>query len=129
MAEPVTVAIAAAIATGAVTKVTEYATEGTVDTFKSLCRAVFARFRSEPEAQEALDEARLDTGDTEVLTVVAEHLERAEREDPEIGRLMGDLRSTVSQEGAGSVSNQIHGSVSGNARVYQGRDFHGDIRL
>lgn len=129
MADPATLAIATAVVTGAVTKITETATEDTLASFKSLCKAVFARFRSDPRAQEALDEARLEPEDPEALTAVAEHLARAEGEDPGIGRLMDQMRQEVVQEGEGAVHNSIQGDVSGQARVVQGRDFHGDVRL
>ncbi len=129
MADPATLAIATAIVTGAVTKITESATDGTVTAFRSLCRAVFARFRSRPEAQEALDEARLAAEDPAALATVVEHLEHAESEDPGIRRLMDELRREVVQEGDGAVYNSIQGGVSGHARVIQARDFHGDITL
>ncbi|WP_435108329.1 hypothetical protein [Nocardiopsis synnemataformans] len=129
MADPVTLAIAAAVVTGAVGKITEAATGGTVAAFKSLRKAVFARFRSDPESQQALDDALLEPEDPEALAAVAEHLERAEGADPGIRGLMQELRREVVQEGDGAVHNSIQGDVSGKARVFQGRDFHGDIHL
>ncbi|MFE1169434.1 hypothetical protein [Nocardiopsis sp. NPDC058789] len=132
MADPVTTAIVAALATASATKLGDGLGEGVVTTFKSLYRAVTKRFRSEPEAQEALDELRLEQDDAGAVEAVSAHLERAAREDPEIGRLLAELRSEVreiNQAGEGSVVNQIHGDVSGSARVIQGRDFHGGIHL
>lgn len=132
MADPVTAAIIAALATASATRLGEGLGEGVVSTFKSLYKAVTRRFRSEPEAQEALDDLRLEEDDAEALGVVSMHLERAAHEDPEIGRLLEELRSGVNeinQEGDGTVVNQIHGDVSGTARIVQGRDFHGGIHL
>lgn len=129
MADPATLAIATAVVTSAVTKITESATDGTVAAFKSLCKAVFLRFRSAPQAQDALDGARLEPDSPKALAAVAEHLERAEGEDPEIRRLMQVLRQEVVQEGDGAVYNSIQGEVSGGARVFQGRDIHGNVNL
>ncbi|PWV44373.1 hypothetical protein [Nocardiopsis sp. L17-MgMaSL7] len=132
MADPVTATIVAALAAASATKLGEGLGEGVVTTFKSFYRAVTKRFRSEPDAQEALDDLRLEQSDTKAVETVSVHLERAAREDQEIGRLLAQLRSDVAginQEGEGSVVNQIHGDVSGSARVIQGRDFHGGIHL
>lgn len=130
MADPVTITIATAIATGAAKKLGESVSEGTVATFKSLCKSVFARFRSTPGAQEALDNARLESDDPDALTAVAEHLEQAEREDPQVRELMEVLRrEVVPEDRGGTVHNTIHGDVSGNARVVQADHIRGDIRF
>ncbi|WP_017574034.1 hypothetical protein [Nocardiopsis halotolerans] len=129
MPEPDTLAIASAVAANSVTRITESATDDTTTTFRSLCRAVFARFRTDSEAQAALDEARLEPNDPHALTIVAEHLERAEEEDSGIRELMEGLRGEVAQGGGSIVVNRIAGNVGGDARVYQGRDFHGDLHL
>lgn len=129
MSDPAGIAIVTAIVTTSVQKISESVTESTVDSFKSLCKKVFARFRSIPEAQEALDEARLDSDDNTALETVAGHLHRAEQEDPEIARLMAELRGAAETGDGGSVTNTIHGGVSEEAKVVQGRDFHGDLRL
>ncbi|WP_017582814.1 hypothetical protein [Nocardiopsis valliformis] len=132
MADPVTTAIIAALATASATKLGEGLGDGVVSTFRSLYKAVTRHFRSDPEAQEALDDLRLDEHDTEAMDVVSTHLDRAAHEDPEIGRLLEELRSEVNeinQEGDGTVVNQINGNVSDSAKVIQGRDFHGGIHL
>lgn len=132
MADPVTAAIVAALATASATKLGEGIGNGAVSTFKSLYKAVTRRFRSDPEAQEALDDLRLDEHDTGARDTVSLHLDRAAQEDPEIGRLLEELRAAVNeinQEGEGTVVNQINGDVSGSARVIQGRDFHGGVHL
>ncbi|WP_026117410.1 hypothetical protein [Nocardiopsis alkaliphila] len=129
MSDPITAAIVTALATGSSTKISEALGEGAVAVFKSLYKAVNKRFRSTPEAQEALEDLRLDSGDAEALADATKHLERAASQDPKIGRLLHELRSEVVQEGDGTVNNQIHGNVGDNARVFQGRDFHGDIRF
>lgn len=129
MSDPAGIAIVTALATGTVQKISESVTDSTAEAFKSLCKKVFARFRGVPEAQEALDEARSDSGDDAALEAVAGHLRRAEREDPEIARLMAELRRAAEAQDGGPVFNTIHGGVSGEAKIVQGRDFHGDLRL
>ncbi|MDT0329160.1 hypothetical protein [Nocardiopsis lambiniae] len=129
MADPVTIALATALVTGAAAKISEHAGETVVEGLKRLQRAVFKRFRGDAAAQEALDEARVDSDDPAAIEAVAEHLERAAAEDPEIGSLVRELRGQVSQRSEGSVSNRITGGVSGNARVFQGGNVQGEIRL
>lgn len=129
MSDPAGIAIVTAIATTTVQKISESATESTVEAFKSLCKKVFDRFRGIPKAQQALDEARLDSDDSTALETVAGHLYRAEREDPEIARLMAELRRAAEPGEGGSVINTVQGGVSDEAKVVQGRDFHGDLRL
>ncbi|GHD18937.1 hypothetical protein GCM10007147_09630 [Nocardiopsis kunsanensis] len=129
MSDPAGIAIITAIATGTVQKISDSVSDSTAEAFKSLCKKVFARFRGLPEAQEALDGVRLDSEDGSALEAVADHLHRAEQEDPEIARLMAELRRAVEDRGAGSVVNTVHGGVSDEAKVVQGRDFHGDLRL
>ncbi|MBR8745111.1 hypothetical protein [Nocardiopsis sp. MG754419] len=130
MSDPVTLAIATAAATGAATKLGDKVTEGTVALIRRLAEALTQRFGQDPEAQNALVAARFEGPEQQkAIATVAERLHRAEEDDPRIRDIMARLRPEVSQEGDGAVSNRIHGNVSGNARVYQGRDFHGDIRL
>ena len=129
MSDPAGIAIVTAIVTNTVQRISESAADGTVEAFTSLCKKVFARFRGIPQAQEALDEARLDSDDSVALETVAGHLHRAEQEDPEIAHLMVELRRAAEAGGGGSVVNTIHGGVSDEAKVVQGRDFHGDLRL
>ncbi len=132
MADPITIAIITALATASASRLGDGLGEGVVSTFRSLYRSVTKRFRSEPEAMEALDDLRLEEDDAEALGVVSAHLDRAAHEDPEIGRLLEELRSGVNeinQRGDGTVVNQIQGDVSGSAKVVQGRDFHGGIHL
>lgn len=129
MSDPAGIAIVTALVTGAVQKISETATDGTITSFKELCKRVFVRFRGTPEAQEALDDARVESDDHAALEKVAVHLRRAEQEDPEIARLMAELRRAAESGGGGSVTNTIHGDVSGRARVVQARDIDGDVRL
>ncbi|MFY7067889.1 hypothetical protein ACOQFV_18705 [Nocardiopsis changdeensis] len=131
MADPVTIALATAVVTGMASKISERASEAVGEGLKRLRRAVFKRFRGDEAAQDALDEAMLDPDDLAAVEAVAGHLERIAAQDPEIGALVRELGAQVEvgQEGEGNVVNQIHGDVSGRARVVQGRDFHGDIHL
>ena len=131
MADPVTIALATAVVTGMASKISERASEAVGEGLKRLRRAVFKRFRGDEAAQDALDEAMLDPDNPAAAEAVAGHLERIAAQDPEIGALVRELGAQVEvgQEGEGNVVNQIHGDVSGRARVVQGRDFHGDIHL
>ncbi|MFD6097215.1 hypothetical protein ACFVWN_17590 [Nocardiopsis flavescens] len=131
MADPVTLALATAVVTGVATKISEHAGTAVTEGLARLRRAAFAWFRGDDGAREALDEALLSTGDPAALEAVAGHLERASAQNPEIAALMRELGAEVdvSQEGEGNTVNQIHGDVSGSARVVQARDFHGDIHL
>lgn len=129
MPDPAIITIATAMATNAVQKISESATEGTISAFKTLCKKVFARFRSFPEAQNALDAARIDEGDTASLRTVADALDEAAQNDPEIGRLLDELLQVVSEDRAGTVHNTIRGDVSGHAKVIQTRDIHGNVHL
>lgn len=129
MSDPASIAIVTALATGAVQKISETATDNTIASFKDLCKRVFARFRGTPDAQEALDEARVESDDPATLEKVAAHLEHAEQEDPEIARLMAELRRAAETGDGGSVVNTINGNVSDRARVLQAGDINGDVRL
>lgn len=129
MSDPATIAIAAAVATSAAQKISESATEGTIAAFKALCKKVFVRFRSIPEAQDALDAARIDEDDTAALRTVATALDKAAQDDPEIGRLMEELRRAASEDHDGAVHNTT-GKLGDNAKVLQSRDIiHGNIRM
>ena len=131
MADPITVALATAVVTGMASTISEHAGEAVTEGLKRLRRAVFKRFRADEAAQDALDEALLDTDDPAAVEAVAGHLERLAARDPEIGALVRELGAQVEvgQEGTGNVTNQIHGDVGDRAKVVQGRDFHGDIHL
>ncbi|WP_017613658.1 hypothetical protein [Nocardiopsis salina] len=129
MSDPAGIAIVTALATGAVQKISETATDNTIASFKDLCKRVFARFRETPGAQEALDEARVESDDPAALEKVAVHLQVAEQEDPEIARLVAELRRAAEAGSGGSVTNTINGNVSGNAKVVQTQDINGDVRL
>lgn len=130
MADPISITIITALATASATRLGESLAEGTVNVFKSLYKAVNDRFRSHPEALHAMEELRLDPDDPAALETASAYLEWAAGEDPQIAGLLDELRSVVvEQQGDDTVVNQIHGDVSGDARVIQGRDFHGDIRL
>ncbi|MFE1102240.1 hypothetical protein ACFW4K_17125 [Nocardiopsis alba] len=126
MSDPVTLSIATAVATGVATKLGE----GANVLLGKLAQALTRRFARDPEAQSALVSARFEGPEQpQAIEVVAERLERAEEEDPEIRELVGRLRAEATRESDDSVSNVIEGNVSGDARVIMGRDFNGDIRL
>ncbi|OLT25574.1 hypothetical protein BJF83_05275 [Nocardiopsis sp. CNR-923] len=129
MPDPATLALAAAVATGAVSKIAEVVSQATIDDFKSFRKTLFRHFRGVPEAQEALDEARVEPDDEDAIASVADHIERAAAADPDIRRLVDALTAQASQEGGGAVHNSIRGDVSGGAKVIQTRDIHGSVNL
>lgn len=129
MADPITIALATAVATGMAGKISEHASEAVGEGLKRLQRAVFKRFRGDAAAQEAMDEVRISPEDPAAAEALAGFLERAAAQDPEIAELMDGLGSHIEQDGESNVINQINGDVSGRAKVVQGRDFHGDIHL
>ncbi|MEV2274199.1 hypothetical protein AB0I72_01315 [Nocardiopsis sp. NPDC049922] len=129
MPDPATLALATAVATGAVSKIAEVVSQATIDDFASFRKALFRFFRGVPEAQEALDEARVEPDDADAIASVADHIERAAAADPELRRLVDALTVEVAQEGDGAVYNSIQGDVSGNAKVIQTRDIHGPVNL
>ncbi|MEU3138689.1 hypothetical protein ABZ645_04895 [Nocardiopsis alba] len=126
MSDPVILSIATAVATGVATKLGE----GANALLGKLAQTLTRRFVQDPEAQSALVSARFEGPERpQAIEVVAERLERAEEEDPEIRELVGRLRAEATRESDDSVGNVIEGNVSGDARVIMGRDFNGDIRL
>lgn len=122
MADPATIAIATAAATGLATVFGERATDATMALVNKLALALANRFGKDPEAQQALVAARFEgPGQARAIATVAEHLEEAERSDPEIADLVARLRPCVTTGGEGSVTNSV-GSVSGHGQVIQARD-------
>lgn len=113
MAEPILVAIAAALAgKGA----------------SSLYELVRRKFGRNEEAVEALEAARGAAPESDAVVVLSERLESAEREDPEFAAklrtLWQDLSVHQRVDGPG-VANHISGGNSG--QVAQARDIQGGV--
>ena len=120
-----TLAIAGAVAG----KLAESATESVRGGVKALRRALRARFTSQKDAEgaTALDDALDSHGADEAeVQVLAGHVTAAVEADPEIARLVEELRPhlTASQT---TVTNTINGKVTGTA--FQAGTVHGDVTL
>ncbi len=123
MVDDVTIAIATAVAG----TIAESVTTGGVNAVKALRRRLRERFGDQPEAQEALEAARDDDGESpNLVRALATHIDSAREDDPEVQRLIETLRPEFSAE-QGSVHNTITGDVSGTA--IQARDIEGGIDI
>lgn len=122
MSDPVTLAVAAAIAG----KVSESLTDAARSALKRLRRAVRERFFDTPEARRALEAAQEDPDDEPALARLSAYVSEAEERDPAIRRLTDELRSHLSAT-HGGVINHISGDVRGN--VVQARDITGGVHL
>lgn len=116
MAEPVTLAIAAAIAG----KTAESLTSQARECLATLARRIREKFRDQPAARAALAAARNDPG---AVMGLAHALEEASAEDPEFGRQIRALWTRVGDDG---VVNVFHGRAD---KVVQLRDVHGDLHI
>lgn len=124
--DPVTIALATAVAGGVGGPLGQALAEGGTDLLKTLRKKLFQRFSRQPEAQSALAAAQVDPEDTEAVEVLAGHIVAAEEADPEIGGLATQVRRYFANQGD-VVQNTVHGDVTGS--VVQGRDFHGDMHF
>lgn len=124
--DPVSIALATAVAGGLGGKIGEALAGGGVETLKRLRKALFQRFTAQPEAQAALVAAQADPDNTAAVRVLAGHIVDAEAAEPGIAPVAAELRELLAETG-GTVTNTVSGDVRGT--VIQGRDFHGDIRF
>ncbi|ASU82665.1 hypothetical protein CDO52_07575 [Nocardiopsis gilva YIM 90087] len=119
MADPITLAVAAAVAG----KVTEALDDGARAVLKKLRAALRERFGNDPEARRALEAARDDDGEDAILVEeLATHMDGAQQSDADIRALVEALRPHF-DSGGGNVTNTITGDVEGIA--IQARDVHG----
>jgi hypothetical protein len=119
MADPVTMAIATAVAGKAAESLTEQARQ----CLAALVRRVREKFRDRPAGQAALAAAQDDPGSGALAGELARALDEASAEDPEFGRQIRDLWSQVR---ACDVVNVFHGRAD---KVVQLRDVHGDLHI
>lgn len=118
-----------AIATAAAGKGAESLADGARELLKMLSRALRSRFGDGTETREALEEARdSHGGDEGANRALARCLETA-AQDPEVGRLLEELRPHFEAGDQGGVHNTIHGDVRDGAKVVQARDLHGPVNL
>jgi hypothetical protein len=116
MADPVSLAIATAIAR----KTAESLTDQARESLAALARRVREKFRDRPAARAALAAAQVDPG---AVPELAHVLDQASAEDPEFGRQIRALWTQVGQDG---VVNVFRGRAD---QVVQLRDVHGDLHI
>ncbi|HEX6528014.1 MAG TPA: hypothetical protein VF070_49525 [Streptosporangiaceae bacterium] len=125
MADPITTAIATAVASGMAQSLTDQAREA----FAALARKITEKFRERPAAQAALAAARDDPGSATRINELARALDETEAEDSEFGRQIRQLWSQVRLTSVArddAVINTFHGRAG---KVVQVRDVHGDINI
>jgi hypothetical protein len=116
MADPITVAIATAIAGKTTESLTDQAREG----LAALVRRIREKFRDRPAACAALAAAE---DDPDTAAGLAHALDEASAEDPEFGRQIRALWTRIGDDG---VVNIFHGRAD---QVIQLRDVHGDLHI
>lgn len=125
MADPVTMAIATAVAGKAAESLTDQARE----CLASLVRRIREKFRDRPGGQAALEAAQGDPGSGTLASELARALDEASAEDPEFGTQIRELWSqvgTTAAAGDHGVVNVFHGRAD---KVVQLRDVHGDLSI
>jgi hypothetical protein len=119
MTDPVTLAIATAVAGKAAESLTDQAR----DCLTALVRRIREKFRDQPAARATLEAARDEKGAAEL----ARELELACAQDPEFGAQIRALWEQIRAAGAGdNVLNVFSGRAD---KVVQLRDVHGDVHL
>ena len=125
MADPITTAIATAVAGGMAQSLSDQARAS----LTALAERIKAKFTRRPGAKAALDAALDDPGSSARLSEFASAIAEACEEDPEFGMqvhaLWDQVRSaTVARDNA--VVNIFDGQAE---KVVQLRDVHGDINI
>jgi hypothetical protein len=125
MADPVTMAIANAVAGKAAESLTGQARE----CLAALVQRIREKFRDRPAGQAALAAVQHDPGSGALAGQLARVLDEASAEDPEFGRQIRGLWSQVratAAAGDDGVVNVFHGRAD---KVVQLRDVHGDLHV
>lgn len=117
MADPVSLAIATAIAG----KTAESLTDQARQSLAALARRIREKFRDRPAASAAL--AAAAANDPGAVGELAHALDEASAQDPEFGSEIRVLWSRISDDG---VVNIFHGHAD---KVVQLRDVHGDLHI
>lgn len=125
MADPITMAIATAVAGGVAQSLSDQARE----TVAALVRHIKEKFHASPAAQAALAAAVADPGSAAGVSQLASALDEAAAADHEFGRrireLWGEIRLAVSARDDATVN-----AFTGQAeKVVQLRDVQGDISI
>jgi len=120
MADPITVAIASAVAG----KATEALSDQARQAIAAIIQRVKEKFRGHPAKLATLDAVRDDHARVEELAIL---LDEASAEDPEFGSQIRALWNHTGLTAAdGGVVNLFHGEAD---KVIQMRDVHGDLNI
>ena len=125
MTDPITLAIATAIAG----KTAESLTEQARQSLAALTRRVREKFRGRPAELATLEAARDDPDSGEHITELARALHEASADDPEFGNEIRTLWDQV-HVAAAAQDDGVVNVFSGRAeKVVQLRDVHGDLNI
>lgn len=125
MADPITTAIATAIAGGMAQSLSDQARES----LTAVIQRVRDKFGRRPAAKAALDAALDDPGSSARVSELARALAEACEEDPEFGRQIRELWGQ-SHPSAAAHDDAVVNIFNGQAdKVVQLRDVHGDLRI
>lgn len=123
MPDPVTAAIATAVAS----KIAESVTEQARRAIAQLTRRMRARFRNEPDHLAVLDAVEAGPGSPELTARLAMLLEEAASTDPSFG---SEIRALWSMAQAQITADSTTNILSGRAeKVVQARDIHGGLTI
>jgi hypothetical protein len=125
MADPVTMAIATAVAGKAAESLTGQSTAG----LAALVRRIREKFRDRPAGQAALTAAQDDPGSGALAEELAFALDEASAEDPEFGRQIRELWAHVRTAADASDDGTVNVFLGRADKVIQLRDVHGDLRI
>ena len=120
MADPITVAIASAVAG----KAAESFSGQTGRALAAVVQRIRDKFRGHPTALAALDRAEAEHGDVSELAAL---IDQASSEDPEFGR---QIRALWNQSGLAATDEGVVNFFHGHAeKVVQLRDLNGDLTI
>jgi hypothetical protein len=127
--DPITLAIAGAIATGVATKAGESISAAAQNAIAALSRAVHKRFGGEPERESVLRAAEADPGSEPATADLAGTLQAVMDEDPAFAAEVQGLWSqvdalTVARDDA--VINNFQGRANTSVQL---RDVHGGLTI
>ncbi len=125
MADPITTAIATAVASGMGQSLSDQARE----VMTTLVRRIREKFKERPAAEATLTAAQNDPSSAARISELASALDEADREDPAFGSQIREIWAQVRLStiaGDDAVINTFQGRAD---KVVQLRDVHGDINI
>lgn len=126
MPDPITTAIATAVAGQAAQALTAQATSSVAE----IVRRIRSKFRDAPTDQAVLTGAQSHPGSAEHVSALADALRRAALDDPAFGQEITALWAQAQAEITTAMSDGVVNTFHGNAdRVIQLRDVHGNLTI